>query len=403
MTHQPRRPLRTAIFGLAALLLVSGGIVSPGARAGATFADGKTAMGISDSDPSTFKSPYWSNLNVIRARAVVAWDLAEQPPGNVLEPRTRAYFEDWLAQVRRLGIEPFVVFARSRYHHRVDGDPSSGYRAPTDAEFERAFRAFRATYPDVRLFGAWNEPNFDPEDPAGKIYTADRRNLLSDHVCETVSTDSCGPLAAAFFWRRAHAVCPECTIVAGEFTSTPNDPYWTEYKRYLRSHRPAVWSVHPWVDANRYQQLGSHCQPGDLKCVTRTFLAQLQGEWVNSHIWLTEVGAYRTHVCWGLAAEYRANQPECADPNAVHVFSQQSQAEAADFITRLPTISSRITRVYYYDFQDHCDTPAACNQNDSSLMSDMDSYPVIGGSPRAAFCVIRDRGLNQPPYPNWPC
>jgi hypothetical protein len=401
----------------------------------ATFQNGRTAMGISDSDPSTFKTDFWPQLNVRRARVVVDWDIAEAPAGDILDKNSRLYFEDWLHWAGIRGVEPFVVFAPSpRYRRVVNGQVHPGFRVPTEAELRRAFRRFRVSYPQVRLFGAWNEPNFGPSDVYDQRWTEDGSTRLDNPSCPVQETlRNCGPLAAAFMWRVlrqevtptaedpdgpggvACGTDPPCVIVAGEFDGTPNDrAYWGAYKTFLRDHRPQVWGIHPWTDANRFQQHGHHCQEGDDKCTTRTFLQETsEGDWAangKGHVWLSEVGAYRTKACTSLDADFARSAAQCDyNPNSpkVYVFSQENQAATADFITRLPNISDRdrVTRIYYYNFQGQCQTPAGCPQNDSALMSDYDNYPAQPqhGSPRSAFCVIRDRGLQQPPYPTWPC
>jgi hypothetical protein len=330
------------------------------------------AVGISDSDASSFTHPAWDSLDVRRARAVAPYDVAQRP----LDDRRRRLLDDWLAAADAAGVEPYVTLARSNLDRRADGV----YRAPTAAQFEAGFRAFRATYPQVRLIGAWNEPNFDVS-AGGAVLPSGR--ALANPDCPIEDLDHCGPLLAAFYWRIAHKVCPDptCLIVAGEFDSTPNDRrYWTAYRRALRAHRPRVWSIHPHVDANRFQAAGHRCIAGDRRCVTRSFMAWLGGQdasWDGSHVWLTEVGAYRRN----------------ADGD---VFSDASQRAATAFILRLPTISPRITRIYYYNLQNACGGAASCPVQDRGLIA---PAPPGGGSVaydsrdrvRAAFDVIAAR------------
>ncbi|HUS67856.1 MAG TPA: hypothetical protein VMZ28_25145 [Kofleriaceae bacterium] len=330
------------------------------------------AVGISDSDASSFTHPAWDALDVRRARAVAPYDVAQRPATD----RRRRMLEAWLAAADAAGVEPYVTLARSDLDRRADGV----YRAPGADAFEAGFRAFRLAYPDVRLIGAWNEPNFDVS-AGGAVLPSGR--ALADPSCPIEDLDHCGPLRAAFYWRIAHKVCPEptCVIVAGEFDSTPHDTrYWDAYRRGLRTHRPRVWSIHPHVDANRFQSGGHHCVAGDRRCVTRTFMAWLNGldaSWDVGHVWLTEVGAYRRNADGEL-------------------FSDASQRAATAFILRLPQISPRITRIYYYNLQNACGSAASCPVQDRGLIA---PAPPGGGAVsydgrdrvRAAFDAIASR------------
>jgi hypothetical protein len=366
------RSIILSLWVLGSFTACAGGDEEPTAELDALEANLGFAVGISDSDAASFTHPAWPSLNVHRARAVAPYDVAQRPSTD----GRRQLLDQWLAAARARGIEPYVTLARSNLNRRPDGV----YRAPTASQFEAGFRAFRATYPDVRLIGAWNEPNFAVA-AGGAVLPSGRE--MADPDCPIEDLDHCGPMLAAFYWRLVRSICPAptCLAVAGEFDSTPNDlRYWDAYRRYLRSHRPTVWSIHPHVDANRFQSGGHHCVSGDNRCVTRTFLSWLRGldpSYDVGHVWLTEVGAY-----------YRN-----ADGT---VFSETSHRDTTAFILRLPDISPRITRVYYYNLQNACGTATSCPVQDRGLIA---PAPTGGGSVpydsrdrvRAAFHVIADR------------
>ncbi len=203
-----------------------------GAELNAVEANLGFAVGISDSDAASFTHPAWDSLDVRRARAVAPYDVAQRPAGD----GRRVMLDQWLAEARARGVEPYVTLARSNLNRRPDGV----YRAPTAAQYEAGFRAFRATYPDVRLIGAWNEPNFAVS-AGGAVLPSGR--AMANPDCPIEDLDHCGPMLAAFYWRLVRSICPmpTCVAVAGEFDSTPNDRrYWDAYRRYLRSHRPRV-------------------------------------------------------------------------------------------------------------------------------------------------------------------
>ncbi len=79
-----------------------------------------------------------------------------------------------------------------------------------------------------------------------------------------------------------------------------------------------------------------------------------------------------------------------------HVFSEASHRNTTAFILRLPNISPRITRIYYYNLQNACGSATSCPVQDRGLIS---PAPPGGGSVpydsrdrvRAAFDVIAQR------------
>jgi hypothetical protein len=279
------------------------------------------AVGVSDSEASTFRSIHWAGLKVTRARAIVPYDVAVRSRRD----RRRRAFNDWLAAARQRGVEPKVAFRSF-----TSGARTGSFRAPTPAEFASAFRAFIAAYgpgtaANVRIIGPWNEPNFT----LSKTYTVAGAPLWrdsADGACARPTPDNCGPLLAAFYWRLAKAACPACVLVAGEFAGRPGDRYVADYKHFMRSHRPELWGWHPYADANRYQSRGDASARG-----TRFILTSLGGTWGRSHIWLDAVGAYRRD-------------------HTGRVWSETSQCNTTAFILRLPKLNPRITRIYYYNY-----------------------------------------------------
>lgn len=325
------------------------------------------AVGISDSDDDTFAHPSWAGLNVSRARVVVPWDVASRPTD---DPR-RAEFTRWLANARAYGVEPYVTMGPS---DQVLYNGTCSMRAPTRDEFENAFNGLRATF-GVTLIGVWNEPNFTKQCTGGslpRVVTPSGR-AFDEASCPSATTDNCGPLASAFYWRLAKANCPTCILPAGEFDSTPSDSYWDAYKTYLRDHRPKLWSIHPYTDGNRFQVNGDTSAPA-----TNSFVNQLQGTWATandgttSHIWLTEVGAY-----WRNASGVQ--------------FGDESQRDTAAFILRLPDISPRITRIYYYNFQNELTAAGTCPTQDRGLVAPAAGCGDTAQQERPAYATIANR------------
>jgi hypothetical protein len=232
-------------------------------------------VGIGDQGAAMFAAPLFRALHVDHARLVVAYDA-------VAVGFERQLTDQWLRAARAAGVEPFVTFGHSRVHPR---------RLPSVAAFTRAFKAFRARYPQVRVYAAWNEIN---------------------HVSQPTADD---PVRAAAYYNVVRANCPGCTVVAGDLLDQAGA------ERYLRRYvprlhgAPRLWGLHNYSDTNRFRDKG-----------TRAFLDAVKGD-----VWLTETG--------GVARVGRA-----------FPFDLRRQARATAFMLRLARRHPRITRVYVYNW-----------------------------------------------------
>lgn len=304
--------------------------------------------------------PHWPSLALTRARVVVPYDIATT--SGTAGTARRENFERYRENAAARGVELLVVFAHSQDIVAPDtGDPV----APTADQFAAGFAAFRARYPELTTFAAWNEPN--------------NRDTSSYALGSQ-------PQLAAEYWLRAQALCPSCTIVAGDFAGIPNDnAYVDAYQAHLAAAgaNPAVWAFHAHSDVNRYQVLGV----SDAS-ISRYYLSKLQGQWAGSRIWIDEVGArFRdaSGVVWGDA----------------------SQRDATSLLLGLATLDPRIDAIYYYNFSNQCATPRGCAVQDRGLVS---PTPFNGQPPaydalnrrRAAADVIANRGPVIAPVPALP-
>jgi hypothetical protein len=344
--------MRTLVAGLAAAAMLA---ATPAAASA-------VSVGIADSDGDTFIDPSWAGLKVTMGRAVVPYDVALTPPvaGTAAGDR-RIEFDQWVRTAASVGVQPLVAFEASR-------DPakrtSGGLPlAPTISEFSSAMSAFLSTYPTVRHLAPWNEPNF---------------------------TGSSNPLAgspslAASYYRELVSVCAKagagCTVAAGEFAGVPGDAYVGSYQAALGSSRPAVWGFHAHTDANRFQAGVDDTAPA-----TRFFLSKLGGKWANSELWIDEVGAY-----------YR-------DANG-KIWGDDSQRATTSFILGLSSLSSRISRIYYYNLSNECSTASRCAVQDRGVVapSPWDGTPLsydTAGRMRANYAVIANRGPMIAPSPH---
>ncbi len=232
-------------------------------------------VGIGEQRAVMFSDSRFHDLGIDKARIVVAYDA------------TRVKFERelmdlWLAEARRAGVEPFVTFGHSRVH------PD---KLPSVAEFRATFRAFRARYPDVRVYAAWNEINHDGQP-------------THDH-----------PERAAEYYNVVKAECRGCLVVAGDVLDQPG---MARYLRRYRSHvdgQPQAWGLHNYTDSNRFRSSG-----------LRAMLGAVRGE-----IWLTETG--------GLV-QLAERLPR----------DEQRAARAVAYTFRLARKHPRVTRLYLYNW-----------------------------------------------------
>jgi hypothetical protein len=232
-------------------------------------------VGIGDQGAAMFSAPLFQRLHVPIARRVVPWDAM----GIASE---RALTDQWLGAARAAGVQPLVTFGASRVK------PAS---LPSVDEFRAMFHAFRARYPQVRVYAPWNEAN---------------------HASQPTADD---PARAARFYDAMRAECRACTIVAADVLDQAGFERWLRRFRAATSARPRLWGLHNYSDTNRFRTRG-----------TRAMLRTVPGD-----IWVTETG--------GVARFGRA-----------FPFDLRRQARAVRFTFRLLRLSPRLRRLYLYNW-----------------------------------------------------
>jgi hypothetical protein len=295
-----RRTLVLAALALAALAL------APAAHARVSF-------GIADQKPEMFGDQRFKDLGITKARIQVPWDV-------MTHPDQLAELDQWLAGAHAAGVQPLISFGHSRTDRR---------ELPSPSRFKYEFRRFRARYPWVDTFAAWNEANHCGEP------TCHRARLVGA------------------YWKALRRECRSCTILAAELLDMPNMVSWVrQFRRYVRTE-PKAWGLHNYIDANRFRTSG-----------TRRLLRAVKGD-----VWLTEVG--------GLV--YRRNRPKTGKNQVRLRESPSHAAKATDWLVeRLLPISRRLTRVYLYQW------------NASTLRDTWDSALVTpGGRSRPAMKVVQ--------------
>ena len=241
------------------------------------------AVGFGEQRATVFSNPLWQELGLKPTRYVVGWDALRS------RWQTRE-LDAWMAAARAAGARPLIAFTRSRSHWRTKVLPSR-------ATYVKEFRRFRARYPDVKDFIAWNEANH-----------------CSQPLCHRPDR------AAAYFDAMRHE-CLSCKIVALDVLDTTSRPWYVrEFKKHVK-HEPQIWGLHNYVDANRLQTSG-----------TRTLLHMVSGR-----IWFTETG--------GLVK--RNTTSPIKFPQSV-----SHAGKATKFVLEtLANLSPRIQRIYLYHFQ----------------------------------------------------
>jgi hypothetical protein len=273
-------------------------------------------IGLSEQDPSMFSNPWFAKLEARHARVVVGWDVRH----NAWE---RAQLDHWLAAAKAAGVRPLVSFAASRRRGRARVLPSRG-------AFRREVRAFRRAYPRVRDFVTWNEAN---------------------HVSQPTHRR---PDRAAVYFDVLAAACRGCRIAAADvLDDKKNLETWLRaFKRRAR-HKPRIWGLHNYIDANRFDDEG-----------TRRMLAAVKGQ-----IWFTETG--------GLVRRFQRKRPGKRERWVRH--SLRHAANATRYVLRLADLSPRVKRVYLYHWSA---SKAKSNTWDSALINRW-------GKPRPAYRVVR--------------
>jgi hypothetical protein len=287
---------------LAWLLALAAGWAVPASGAAAA----RPVVGIGEQKPALFADAHWKSLRAPHVRVVVSWDV-------LLEPAELAELDAYMHAARAARARLLVTFAHSRTEGHEDEIPST-------RTWRRLFREFRARYPQVREFQAWNEGNHGTQ----PTWRAPRR--------------------AAQLYDAMVSACRRCTISAPSVLDGPNMLSWIRRFRGAARHPVRIWSLHNYLDANRDRSIG-----------TRKLLRNVRGT-----IWFTETG--------GIVERF-------VEGRRLHGYSERTAAAAVRRVFRLAALSPRIRRVYLYNWF----APPARSRWDSGLMGrDLQPRPAFG-------------------------
>jgi len=295
-----RRPL------LIAALLVSSLLALP------TAASAEFTVGFGEQRPTMFTDPNWQALGLTDARLVVGWDAL----GTEWQ---RAEVDAWIAAAQAAGARPLIALTRSR-------TPSKIRKVPTAAQYKKAFLEFRKRYPLVKDYITWNEANH-----------------CSQPVCHK-------PKTVAKYYDTMVKYCKGCRIVAADLLDLASVTKWIPVFKKAVKHRPKIWVIHNYIDANRFTTVG-----------TKRMLKLTSGQ-----LWFTETGG---------VVKRSKTSPIKFPSGLTHA------AKATDYVLRkLTKVSPRVKRVYLYHFQHQ----GLDNPWDSGILDRL-------GKPRPAYKVVQKR------------
>jgi hypothetical protein len=283
----------------AALAFVSALVIGQAAAARAS-----PMIGIGSQNVSMFASPWFAGLHVGTVRLDLPWNAAE----------SSGPWNEWLADAHADGLDVLVALD----HDATSDCPSANCALVPLSSYRAALAKLLQRYPFVEEVEPWNEPNDATEPTAGH------------------------PAAAAAYYDAARAVCPNCTLIAGDFLDGPSlASYLSEYAAAL-ANVPDVWGLHDYYDANYFESGG-----------IATLLSHTTGG-----LWLTETG--------GLVQDGDL------------AYDERRAAQADQWIYGLAAAHGRIARVYYYGWLPSTEPGSF----DSGLLEP-------DGSPRPAYWTIR--------------
>jgi hypothetical protein len=263
-----------------AALSCAGAVVFASAAAAADA----VTVGLSDQHETSFSDLRFRTLPIAHVRLVVPWDAAIVDPAPV---------DAWLRAAEARGLTPLVSFERSR-GAQCPGQPCT---APSPAAFGDAFAAFRARWPAVREFAAWNEPNH-----AGQPFEL-------------------APRAAAQLHDVLRRACPACVIVAGDVVDNASMKGWLNDYRAALTTPVLVWGLHDY---------------GDVTYDRASYLDWLLAK-VPEPVWLTETG--------GIVRLTKSTQDLLAPDEQRAAESVRKAFAAAD------AHPDRVERLYLYQWQ----------------------------------------------------
>jgi alpha-tubulin suppressor-like RCC1 family protein len=287
----------------------------------------------------------------------------------------------WLEAVKKDKLEPYITFESPQ--NCTVGEPCAAENDPSIAQYstgvERIISGVKRIYeenktgkeiPEVKLWGAWNEPDFKSNAKYDPLYRSAWK--------------------AALFWKVARvalrtAGC-SCTMVAGEFAEYTS--YIQRYKEtVLKNHtywprKPAVWGLHDYHDVvHAYQDVKHRGSTTVYRNPDAEKFTQALGKRVgHPHIMLSEQGVeLENNSTASILLEGSPPEQE-----------EHQRIAALDFLRLLSTSERRIELIDYYEYRGPSKEKIEKEHNpayfDSALLHGSERHEAL--EPREAYCVI---------------
>jgi hypothetical protein len=255
-----------------------------GVAASAPAASAKLVVGVSDNNFYMFAQRQYQKLHVPTVRDGVSWNVAV-----IKDKRQLQAVRTYITLAEQSHAVPLISFG------------GNGNYIPTVAQYTAAVKAFIHEFPSVKLYTAWDEPDW--------IYRSLSRN----------------PRLAAAYFNALVKVCHGCTVAAGDLhlPASSLGKWIRAYKSGLH-YRPAAWALHDYLD------IRSH-STGQLRAMEAN---------TSGPIWLDEVAGVVKRGHWTY-------------PNQ----SVAAQGRDEQFLFSLPKRFHRITRIYHYQWQASAKVP----------------------------------------------
>ena len=348
MRLRAKRPAKRLVVLFAATVFALCAFAGAGASA-------SSITGISDENLSGWgaqASTLFTLTGVGQARFITPYNTVDIP--SRLE-KARA----WISAAEARGLKVLVSFDHAPLCE-VGQKNCTEPTIPYGPVYTEKVKAFRADFPEITEYTAWNEPN----------HKINQANPSDSTICEP-STTVCGAAAAASYWNLLSEACKvpsstgqTCTVAGGDFLDESSlESYMKTYRTNMYS-APPEWALHPYGTVDK-----------ESTAVLTKFISLDEGR----PVWFSEVGVY---YCSRAKLEGASEEEALAYQNgrAAYLNSILSQYSVA--------------RTYYYFLAAEHGGQEACPGFDTALLSS-------GDKPRPAFATLFPRALDSASSSTW--
>jgi hypothetical protein len=298
-----------------------------------------------DNGAGSFKS-----LGIGAVRRIVPYNLTSLPASDPYYSHFRTFYRDAVDK----GKEIMISFQYRDARSGLDGAGDKSYVPPMN-EYKAAVRDFKAHFPRVAYFSAWNEPNFATMQPLALSKRSDGPKRLAVYTY-ILQKYLCRPTDAR-----------KCSVVAADMLQVGSDwkTYLDQYRDSLISRdnaaglaAPTYWGFHPYTDVSKEEDHDG----------MQAFKDRIPA---GKQMWLTEIGSRVDSNCKNSSGGlYQCN-------------TAAEQATDLDTLLNVSIPAVGIRRIYYYQWREP-NTDKAVHTWDSGLVSP-------SGAVRAVYTTLKNR------------